>query len=156
ERDRHHGASHQLLATRKAGDVHGSDSGLLSVRLTQSPDPNCRRHLALSDATRMRQRTVIGATENTLVPALRMSGAFLVAAKFSVTLNLGGCQYLHGEQVVLEMRLPERCMRGAYRVRGGGLSCRGDRLASKCFVRFRLLPNEPLAEWDRLRLHGCE
>jgi cysteine sulfinate desulfinase/cysteine desulfurase-like protein len=47
------------------------------------------------------------------VPAVRVSVAFLVTAKFCVTLNLGWCQNLDSEQVVLEMRLPQR---GIYRL----------------------------------------
>src|SRR5947208_11203750 len=36
-----------------------------------------------------------------------------VTAKFGVPLDLGGRQYLDGEQVVLEMCPPQRCVRGA-------------------------------------------
>jgi hypothetical protein len=38
---------------------------------------------------------------------------------FCVTPNLGWCQNLDSEQVVLEMRLPQRGMRDADRVCGG-------------------------------------
>jgi hypothetical protein len=56
-----------------------------------------------------------------------MLRASFVAAKFGVSLNLGRCKHLNSEQVILEMRLPQRGMRGADRFRRGRQRCRGDR-----------------------------
>ena len=50
-----------------------------------------------------------------LVLAVRMLHAAFVAAKFAVTLDLSGRQHLDGGQVVLEVGLAQRRMRGADR-----------------------------------------
>ena len=87
---------------------------------------------------------------------MRMFEPGLIAAKLGVAPNLRGRQHLEREQMVFEMRPPQRRMRGADRIRGGRQAGRSDRLAGELSVQVRFLRNQLLAERNRLGLHGRE
>ena len=81
------------------------------------------------------------------------AGFARIAAQHAIALDLRGREHVHGGEMVFEMGLPQRCLRGPDPGRGTRQAVGGDGALGEQPIEMRFLADQPLAERNRLRPH---
>ena len=83
-----------------------------------------------------------------LCPSARVmpAGFVRIAAQHAIALDLRGREHVHGGEMVFEMGLPQRCLRGPDPGRGTRQAVGGDGALGEEPIEMRFLADQPLAE----------